>query len=270
MKRMAFTALCCLLLVGCEQQPAGEPVMRTEIGKGSQEMTAARKARSDCEVAIFEEVPLTHCIADPEKHQIRTALNAADGTPYRSLRAYAKSLGNDVLGIAFAVNAGMFDGQGKPVGYYVEDSERLVELNRNDGPGNFHMKPNGVFYGSDDKWQIKTADSFYSTVGDRPKFGTQSGPMLVINGQLHPGIQDDGPSKAVRNGVGIDAAGRAHFVISEGPLSFGQFARYFRDELKTPNALFLDGGVSALWDPQTERLDPSPALGPLIVVSTKE
>ena len=270
MKRFAQSALIALALAGCNQQPGGEPVMRTEIGKGSQEMSAARKARSVCQVVIFEAVPLTHCVADPANHRIATVLNREDGTPYRSLRAYAETLGDGALEIAFATNAGMFEGEGEPVGYYVEESERLVELNREDGPGNFHMKPNGVFYGSDGKWEIKTADEFYRTVGDRPQFGTQSGPMLVINGQLHPQIQDDGPSKSVRNGVGIDAEGRAHFVISEGPLSFGQFARFFRDEIKTPNALFLDGAVSSLWDPLTERLDPNPALGPMIVVSSKE
>ena len=42
------------------------------------------------------------------------------------------------------------------------------------------------------------------------------------------------------------AAGRAHFVISEGPVSFGKLARYFRDVLKMPNALYLDGSVSEL------------------------
>ena len=52
--------------------------------------------------------------------------------------------------------------------------------------------------------------------------GTQSGPMLLIDGKLHPEITDDGPSRTRRNGVGVDRQGRAHFVISEGPVSFGK------------------------------------------------
>ncbi|MDJ0643464.1 MAG: phosphodiester glycosidase family protein, partial [Erythrobacter sp.] len=138
-----------------------------------------------------------------------------------------------------------------------------------DGPGNFHMKPNGVFFGSDGTWRVLTADRFYSTVRDRPRFGTQSGPMLVINGELHPDIQDNGPSRTVRNAVGVDDAGKAHFVISNAALSFGQIARFYRDELKVKDALFLDGNVSSLWDPATDRLDRG-LIGPMIVVTNRE
>ena len=269
-RNLAITGLAAaILLAGCDGPQAGEPVVRTEIGKGSEEMMAARKALSPCRVVVFEEVPLTHCVAEPGKHVISTALSDISGKPYRSLKRYAESLGDGAVDVAFAVNGGMFDGEGEPVGYYVENSQRLEELNQNDGPGNFHLKPNGVFFGSAGKWQVKTSDEFYRTVGDRPEFGTQSGPMLVINGRLHPEIQDDGPSKAIRNGVGVDKEGRAHFVTSEAPLSFGQLARFFRDELKVPDALFLDGNISAVWDPLAERIDTGAALGPLIVVTNR-
>lgn len=258
-----------LLPVACNDQQAGEPVMRAEIGKGSQDRVTAKKAQSDCKDITFEGAKFTDCVADPAKHRIATILADEQGDAYRSLRAYGQALGDDALDVAFAMNAGMFDGEGEPVGYYVENYERLQELNRADGPGNFHMKPNGVFYGTNGKWEIRTADSFYYGVGDRPEFGTQSGPMLVIDGKLHSEFQDDGPSKATRNGVGVDAAGKAHFVISNEPVSFGQFARLFRDQLKTPNALFLDGNISALWDPVRERLDGQQGLGPLLVVTKR-
>ena len=259
-----------IALVACNEQPAGEPVMRTEIGKGSEEMAAARRALSSCQPVTFEALLFTHCVADPSTHGIQMVLRDGEGTPFRSLRAYGESLGVDAVEVAFALNGGMFDGVGFPIGYYVENGERLQELNRNDGPGNFHLKPNGVFFGTDGSWQVMTTESFYSQIGDRPKFGTQSGPMLVIDGEIHPEIADDGPSKAIRNGVGIDAEGRAHFLIAEVPVSFGTMARVFRDDLGTPNALFLDGNISALWDPAAERLDVSAPLGPLIVVTNKE
>lgn|GEM_PF-169304 len=258
-----------LLPAACKDQQAGEAIIRTEIGKGSETRIAAKKAQSDCKDISFEGAKFTHCVADPAKHRIAMVLGDDQGDAYRSLRSYGQSLGNNALDVAFAMNAGMFDDVGKPIGYYVEDYERLHELNRAEGPGNFHMKPNGVFYGTNGKWEIRTADSFYYGVSDRPEFGTQSGPMLVIDGKLHPKMQDDGPSQAVRNGVGIDASGNAHFVISNQPVSFGQFARLFRDQLKTPNALFLDGNVSALWDPVRERLDASKSLGPLVVVTKR-
>lgn len=281
MKRL-LAVFAFLPLAACNQQPAGEPVMRTEIGSGVAEEkatptpsptpspTPTPTVASACESASFEGAALTHCTADPAKHRILTDLGPAGGAPYRSLAKLAEARGNDAPAVAFAMNAGMYDGEGKPIGYYVEGGERLKELNRADGPGNFHMKPNGVFFGGGGKWQIRTTDDFYANVGDRPDFGTQSGPMLVVDGKLHPDISDDGPSKAIRNGVGIDAQGRAHFVISEGPVSFGVFARYFRDELKTPDALFLDGNVSALWNPARDRRDGRAPIGPMVVVEYKD
>lgn len=268
MRSMIFLVVSAIALGGCELQ-GGEPVTRTEIGSGSETRVALRREASACEVAIFEDVPVTHCIADPAKHKISTVLADPAGTAYRSLKTYGEALGDDAAVVAFAMNGGMYEGDGSPIGYYVEEGQRLEELDRGDGTGNFYLKPNGVFFGTDGVWEIRTSTDFLFNVSDRPQFGTQSGPMLVIDGQLHPEIQDDGPSKIVRNGVGIDEDGKAHFVISESALSFGQLARYFRDELRTPNALYLDGGVSGLWDPVTERMDDINNIGPLIVVTKK-
>ena len=270
-----------LALTACDAQQGGEPVVRHDIsgdhvreikgpGGAKASPTPANTAAfaSACTPHFFEGTLFTDCVADPGKDRIATALAPAGGEPYRSLSAFQKA--NDASGIAFAMNAGMFDKQGKPIGYFVEKGERLKELNRADGPGNFHMKPNGVFYGSGGEWHVLASDTFYSTVTARPEFGTQSGPMLVIDGKLHPEMQDDGPSKAIRNGVGVDSAGKAHFVISEAPVSFGQLARFYRDELEVPNALYLDGSVSALWDPSKGRMDGGAPIGPLIVVTRRE
>lgn len=273
MRRSA--AILALVLIACEQQPAGEPVMRAEIGKTTNETANARpvepkEVASACKATDFEGVLLTHCVADPVKHSIRMALAAEDGPPHGSLRAYREGLGAGAAAVVFAMNGGMFDGEGVPIGYYVENGNRLKELNRSEGAGDFFLRPNGVFFGSDGKWEIRAADNFYSNVEQRPQFGTQSGPMLVIEGQLHPELTEEDPSKIIRNAVGVDADGRAHFVISQVPVSFGLLARYFRDELGTPNALSLNARSSALWDPATERLDPAAPLGPLIIVSKRE
>lgn len=260
-------------LMACEQQPAGEPVVRAEIGEAvpraaAETVPVAENAETfgACTSVTFENTPLTHCVADPAVHQISTGLAPASGDNFGTIEGWAA--GRNESAIAFVMNGGMYDDALKPIGYFVRDEDRLAELNREDGSGNFYLKPNGVFFGTGDNWRILDTDTFLRTIGTRPEFGTQSGPMLVVNGELHPEIQDNGPSKAIRNGVGIDAEGKAHFVISDGALSFGQLARYFRDELKTPNALFLDGNVSSLWDPATGRMD-SRRVGPLIVVETK-
>lgn len=223
-----------------------------------------------CESATFEGAAITHCIAAPGRHTIRMVLGPKGGEPYRSLSQLAVSRPDKAKAVAFAMNGGMFDEGGRPIGYYVEDGKRLHKLNRNEGYGNFHMLPNGVFYGdANGRWAVRTSEDFAEHVWKRPDFGTQSGPMLVIAGKLHPKIDRDGQSLKLRNGVGVDAEGRAHFVISDEPVSFGKLARYFRDNLKCPNALFLDGSVSSLWDPEHGRVDGGPPLGPLIVVEKR-
>lgn len=274
MSRFCAIIFATLALAACDPQPGGEPVVRTEFGEpvavedAVPEPAATATADPDaaCQPATFENVPLTHCIADPAQHTIRAALAPSSGDRFGTIEAWAA--GKNESAIAFVMNAGAYGDDLKALGYFVEDGERLVELNRADGSGNFYMKPSGVFFGTGGNWRIVETETFLRTVGTRPAFGTQSGPMLVIGGELHPEIQDDGPSKTIRNGVGIDADGKAHFVISDAPLSFGQLARFFRDELKTPNALFLDANVSSLWDPASGRMD-SRRVGPLLVVEKK-
>ncbi|MGB3738847.1 MAG: phosphodiester glycosidase family protein [Pontixanthobacter sp.] len=275
MNRLLCPPIFALALFACGGEEEGAPILRTEIGSGVADQTVVDAAiPSACRSVTFEGVALTHCVADPAEHRIVMDLGPGNGglddVPYRSLANLAGGRPADAPPIAFAVNGGMFDGGGRPIGYYVEGGNRAKELSLSEGPGKFHMKPNGVFYGSNGRWHVRSSADFYSNVGDRPDFGTQSGPMLVIDGKLHPRIAEDGPSKAIRNAVGVDDAGRAHFVTADTPLSFGVLARYYRDELKTPNALFLDGNISALWNPAGDRLDIGAPIGPIIVVEKRE
>jgi uncharacterized protein YigE (DUF2233 family) len=273
MKRITLAAL--LILTACTEQPEGEPLVVSNLDGTPAESpsptpdatAAAPNGPSACKAVTFEGVPLTHCTADPAQHSIQMANLGADKQPFASLSAFAASV--DPATIAFAVNGGMYGDDLKPIGYFVQNGERLKELNRAEGDGNFYMKPNGVFFGTGAKWQVLGSNTFFNTVGDRPAFGTQSGPLLLVDGKLHPEIQDDGPSKAIRNGVAVDAGGKAHFVISDAPVSFGQLARYFRDVVKVSNALYLDGQVSSLWDPATARMDKG-RVGPIIVVTKRE
>lgn len=253
-----LAAIALLALAGCRQS-ADERAYAVQADEGP----------PACNPVMFEETPLTHCTADPRRNTIRTVLGPPGGAPYRDLKAMADDRPGDAPAVAFAMNGGMFDEEGGPVGYYVSGGRRLALLNRNEGPGNFHLKPNGVFFGTGDTWRVLDSEAFAEEVEKRPDFATQSGPMLVIGGELHEAFDPDGESLKYRNGVGVDEAGRAHFVISEAPVSFGKFARYFRDVARTPNALFLDGSVSSLWDPAHNRLDSRAPLGPLIVVEKK-
>jgi uncharacterized protein YigE (DUF2233 family) len=271
MKRLLLLTLP-LALGACEPLPEGEPVVRTELGESVpvdvvEEIVQTAPpeviAGSACSAATFEDVELTHCVADPEQHRIGTGLAPKSGDNFGTIEAWAA--GKNEGAIAFVINGGTFGDDLQPIGYFVSDSDRLVELNRGDGSGNFYLKPNGVFFGSEGNWRILDSDTFLRTVGDRPQFGVQSGPMLLIGGKLHPDMQDDGPSRAIRAGVGIDAKGRAHFVISQEPLSFGKLARFYRDTLEVSDALYLDARSPSLWDPASGRMDGG-RVGPLLVV----
>ena len=275
--KAVFAALSLLLVVACEPATEGEPVTRARIdGKSGpaagaspadDNATGTTAVESACRSVIFENTSLTHCLATPSRHRINMVLGAGSDAPYRSLPAFART--RNAASVAFAMNGGMFDKSGQPIGYYVETAERLVPLKTASGEGNFHMLPNGVFFGSDELWEVRTTEDFLANVSDRPQFGTQSGPMLLIDGKLHPDISHDGESRVIRNGVGVDERGRAHFVISNAPISFGKLARFYRDELSVRNALYLDGSVSSLWNPTTDRLDSGAPIGPIIVVEKK-
>lgn len=256
MIRSGSVLVCALALTACDVHFEGE--MPEEL-------------ESICQPVMFEDTPLTYCLAEPSQHTVSMDLAPEGGdAPYRSLRAFSREPWEVENPIVFAMNGGMFDAKGQPIGYYVEDGLRQSVLNQNEGPGNFHLLPNGVFFGeSGGPWRVLETDAFADQIETRPQFATQSGPMLVIDGELHPAFDPDGDSRKIRNAVGVDTSGRAHFVMSEAPISFGKLARYYRDTLNVDNALFLDGSVSQIWDPANDRLDMGADIGPLIVVKNR-
>ena len=221
----------------------------------------ARAAEGPCRPASFEGTAYTVCTVDLARERLRLFWQARDGRPYQSLSRLGEAQGT---GLTFAMNAGMYHEDLSPVGLYVEDGRQMKAASTANGPGNFHLKPNGVFYVRAGKAGVMETGRFLAA-RVKADLATQSGPMLVIGGQIHPKITADGPSHKIRNGVGVRDDGRtAVFAISEAPVSFGTFARLFRDALHCPDALFLDGSVSSLYAPALKRSDISRPLGPMI------
>ena len=98
------------------------------------------------------------------------------------------------------------------------------------------------------------------------RFATQSGPLLVVDGKIHPKIKPSGTSAKIRNGVGACDGGAVMFAIADEPVTFDAFARLFRDGLGCNNALFLDGSVSSLYAPELDRDDELGPIGPIVAV----
>jgi uncharacterized protein YigE (DUF2233 family) len=218
--------------------------------------------QSACSSRLFEGSEFTVCSA---AGPIEVRSSGPGGKPTRGFVDLESQLGERATDVAFAMNAGMFDEEGRAIGLLIEQGKEVHAINRRTGGGNFHLLPNGVFLvRRDGSAQVVTSARFKPSKDIAS--ATQSGPMLLIDGKLHPDFEPDGESRNIRNGVGIGPDGRPLFVISEDFVSFGKFARFFRDSLKARNALYFDGSVSSLWDPAHGRRDIGAELGPMVVV----
>ncbi|XEN31201.1 YigE (DUF2233 family protein) [Ensifer sp. WSM1721] len=205
------------------------------------------------------------CSFDPAASDIRLYNKDQAGVPFRSFKALSLELRQRGEYLVFAMNGGMYHDDLSPVGLHVEEGTEQAPLNTNPGWGNFHMLPNGAFYVEGGKAGVIAAEA-YRAAGIKPRFATQSGPMLVIDGALHPRFLPDSDSLKTRNGVGVTASGEVVFAVSKRPVRFHDFASLFRDELGCPNALFLDGTISSLYAPEINRHDRLFPLGPIIAV----
>jgi uncharacterized protein YigE (DUF2233 family) len=203
------------------------------------------------------------CEVDLRRYRLRTFWRGSDGGLIGSLERLAQVADPAEGRLAFAMNGGMYHADLAPVGLYVENGQELTRANTANGPGNFHMKPNGIFWVGAGRVGVSETGR-YLKERPRAEYATQSGPMLVVNGRIHPKISDQGVSRKIRNGVGVRDANTVVFAISNGPVTFGEFAHLFRDTLRAPNALFLDGSISSLYAPALRRNDGLLPLGLMI------
>lgn len=169
-------------------------------------------------------------------------------------------------GLKFAMNGGMYEQNLSPVGLYIEDGKTLHGADTREGQTNFHMKPNGVFWIGERSAGV-TETSRYLANPPPARFATQSGPMLVIDGHIHPKILPTGASVKLRNGVCVRDGVNVLFAISQGPVTFHAFAHLFKDGFGCANALFLDGSISSLYAPELGRDDEFEPLGPMVGIS---
>jgi len=225
-------------------------------------------AEGPCQTRNFENLPYLVCTFDAADDDIRLFLRDETGVPFGQFDRLANHVASKGGSLIFAMNAGMYHDDRRPVGLYIEEGEAEMGLVRSAGPGNFGMLPNGVFWIDDDISGVSETLAFDERFQDvPPRFATQSGPMLVIDGVLHPALNPDGTSLRRRNGVGVSEDGhQVFFVISDVPVNFHSFARLFRDELGTPNALYLDGAVSKIYVPALERSESGLDMGPIVGV----
>lgn len=176
--------------------------------------------------------------------------------------------------LIFATNGGMFDEQLSPIGLFIENGQiikplnkKVIKSNKKGALPNFYLEPNGVFYITNDEKAGICRTTAYPNVLN-VKLATQSGPMLVIDGEINKLFDPNSNNFNIRNGVGILPNNELIFAISMNKVSFYDFARYFKEQ-GCSNALFLDGYVSKAFIPKLgiEQIDGE--LGVLIGITEK-
>lgn len=184
----------------------------------------------------------TYRIYRTRPEHVRLVWKDRTGTPYRTFGKVIDSHGKRAP--LFLMNAGIFEPGGIPTGLHIEDGKTLHPLNLRNAPGNFFLKPNGVFW-IDTTAHIATSERFATLKPDGIRLATQSGPLLLSDGKRHPKFRDGSASKLHRNGIGVDTEGNVIFAITgRGQVTnLWDFAGLFL-KLGCRDALFLDGDIS--------------------------
>jgi uncharacterized protein YigE (DUF2233 family) len=201
-----------------------------------------------CTDEAFEGADYVVCTVEAASASgLRIFWKDAEGMPVRTFSNLAKLIERSGHALVFAVNGGMYQRDYTPVGLHIEHGEQLrpADVTEIEGPPrtvpNFYKKPNGVFFIGEDGAGMLPTETFLLEE-PQARFATQSGPMLVIDNELHPALIPGSADRTRRSGVGICGDGAVRFAVSNGAVNFHDFARLFRDRLECRNALFLDGG----------------------------
>jgi uncharacterized protein YigE (DUF2233 family) len=167
---------------------------------------------------------------------------------FKSIKKLKNYVEKDDKHLRFAMNGGMYQEDNKPLGLFIQNQKTITPLNNKEAKGNFYLKPNGVFYITNDKKAFISTTQNFKDNGNI-KFATQSGPMLLIDGQINPEFKQNSDNLNLRNGVCVLNDSKIIFAISRKEVNFYDFAQHFKD-LGCQNALYLDGFVSRMYLPE--------------------
>lgn len=210
----------------------------------------------------------TVCRVDLKKEKLSLFLKDEQNQPLKTFVALEQMVQRQNQQLTFAMNGGMYHGDMSPVGLCIAKGQQLAPLNLAAGEGNFFLRPNGVFLISDQGAKVIKSEE-YPALKEKVEVATQSGPLLLRSGIIHPAFNPNSKNQLFRNGVGVASPQEVIFAISEEIVSFYELATLFRDTLKCPDALFLDGTVSSLYAPPLQRNDRKMDLGPMIGITVK-
>lgn len=227
------------------------------VSFGTAVLSCGRKVGHEDDFVIFKVNPKTEPISFYWKDD--------DGTILRSIHNLESKIKRDKKELKFAMNGGMFNIDNSPKGLYIENFKILNPIDTLSGKGNFYLHPNGVFYltKNNDAGIIQTKDfRSYSNI----KQATQSGPVLLVDGEINPIFQEKSKNMNIRNGVGILKDGNIVFIMSKKEVNFYNFASVFK-ESGCKTALYLDGFVSRTYCPDKKWVQKDGNFGVMIGVT---
>lgn len=173
-------------------------------------------------------------------------------------------------------NGGLFHAE-SPIGLQVEDGRPVRSLRLGSTPpegqkaGNFYYLPNGVLY-QDHAGRVAIRESSDMRGHERSiRDGLQSGPALLLNGNVHPIARPPNRGRAHerRSAACISAPERLSIVFAPGATTFPQITR-FLTELGCRDAIFLDATITGLLIPQRGIHIRTDQFGGLLVLTIPE
>lgn len=223
---------------------------------------------------IFAFAGITQCnnyfvsyITSTQDANIKLYWKNDSGKPLKTLqalKAFTAAKGQTLL---FAMNGGMYKTDNSPLGLYIENNKTLAPINKRNATGNFYLQPNGIFYITINNLAgICTTGNFVDD--SNIKYATQSGPMLVINGNIQPAFKQGAANINIRNGVGILPGNKILFAMSKEKINLYDFASYFKNA-GCSNALYLDGFVSRTYLPAQNWMQTDGDFGVMIGVTVR-
>jgi len=206
-------------------------------------------------------------IVDTKKQDIKLYWKDDNQKNLKSILNLKSWLDNKHQKLLFAMNGGMYKQDNSPQGLFIENQRTLTPLDTTSGNGNFYLKPNGVFYITTNNIPFICRTANFTDNG-QIKYATQSGPMLIIDGQIHPAFNEGSTNLNIRNGVGILPDNKIIFAMSKKEINFYDFADYFKS-LGCNNALYLDGLVSRTYLPEKKWTQTDGNFGVIIGVTRR-
>ncbi|MEY3243086.1 MAG: hypothetical protein RIR11_4525 [Bacteroidota bacterium] len=204
-------------------------------------------------------------IVDSQKQDLKLYWKNDQQETFKNIEQLKNWLEKNHKTLVFATNGGMYKADNIPQGLFIEDQKTITPLDTTSGKGNFYLKPNGVFYLTTDNMPFVCTTTDFAH-HENIKYATQSGPMLVIDGKIHPAFKEGSKNLNIRNGVGILPNQKIIFAMSKKEINFYDFAKHFQ-RLGCTNALYLDGFVSRTYLPEQNWIQTDGDFGVIIGVT---